>query len=172
METKIVDFNTKSIKALQNFTSKDKTREYLMQVVYNNTTKNISATDGKICAKIDKVEFEVLGNLFNITIIGDNKILLTETNLGYPNVNKIFPNFDDLTKYQERSISLKGNKKFVSIEISRLINTLDHIINFSYLLKFPKEDFTCYESKEHSSIIFRGVSNRNLSIIVMPISKE
>ncbi len=169
METKVVTYSAKTIKNLQKFTSKDKTRDYLMNVVYNNKFKNISATDGKICAKIDNVDFETEGELFNVTIVNETSILLTETNLGYPNVNRIFP--DDFNGYDEHEISLKGNKKHISTEISIVLHELKHVINFNYLLQFPKEDFTCYESKDHNQVTFKS-KDTNLSIVVMPIVKR
>lgn len=176
METKIVGFNTKAIKALEKFKGKDKSRDYLLDIYYNDRTHNISATDGKICAKIDNVTFDVdaKDKLFTVKVISDMEVLLTESKLGYPDVNRIFPNYQDEggEEITSNTLDLIGTKAMNSIEISVFINEAKHPIDFKYLLNFPKELFKCFESSKRETVLFRskGSSMGDLSIALMAIN--
>jgi len=176
METKVINYNTRAIKALEKFKSKDKTRDYLMDVYYNDKTHTISATDGKICGKIEGVVFDVdkKGGLFTVKVISKNDILLTESNLGYPNIVRIFPDYEKLEDkgVSQLTIDLTGNKAMTSQEISIFVNKAKHIVNFRYLLDFPKELFTSFEKEKSNTLLFRSRDSSigDLSIVLMAIN--
>ena len=178
METKILSVKSSvvdSIKALSKFTSKDKTREYLSYVVYDARNNRLIATDGKRAIRINNVELDLeVGSygLYRLTILDKVRIAADETN-DYPHaIGRVFP--DKYSLNEVRSLNAGCTKgTTLDVELSVFLHGLKHIINFRYLLDFPRETFRCFESPEKATVLFVADETKlgKIEIIIMPINE-
>jgi hypothetical protein len=156
--------------------SKDESRAYLCQMIYNADENEIVATNGKALIKVKHTffEFEEKGR-YSISILDNKTILLDKEIIGFPIYNKIIP--------EQKNMAFKGmfydnvNKTRNLEELGKFLATINIAFNLDFLMNMPisKSGYEFFTVKKENyksmTTLFKGsIDLGEVTVVVMPIS--
>jgi len=166
----------KELKSVAKFMSKDESRAYLCQMIYNADENEIVATNGKALIKVNHTffEFEEKGR-YSISILDNKTILLDKEIIGFPIYNRIIP--------EQKNVVFKGmfydnvNKTRNLEELGKFLATINIAFNLDFLMNMPISksgyEFFTVKKEDYKTLttIFKGtIVLGEVTILIMPIS--